>query len=88
MDDKKNGGPAFPSTQHAYLYSKDATWDKIKEIPYYCNGMTLLDYFAGQAMIAFIIPALSVGNTIAFEEMAKSAYLQAKAMLAEKEAVK
>ena len=47
---------------------------------YYANpGMSLLDYFAGQALTGLI------GEELSYERMAEVCYLQAQAMLAYKQ---
>lgn len=44
MNKINDGGPAFP----------DCRWDNEMAQEYYHNGMSLRDYFAGQAMIGII----------------------------------
>lgn len=48
--DQKDGGPAFPSTQYALVIPKDLLTDRIEKIKIPMNGMSLRDYFAGQAL--------------------------------------
>lgn len=79
----EDGGPAFPNT-----------WDETNEygviFPFVERGMSLRDYFAGQALPA-VISATSAGQhmptardsdtSISFA-IARDAYLMADAMLA------
>lgn len=71
---KNDGGPAFPKTtgetQGGYGYVKSA------------GGMTLRDYFAGQALAGFLADSKVVDTP---SEMARGAYKMADAMLAERE---
>ena len=82
-----DGGPAFPSEQHE---TQDGTWNQT-----YCPGMSLRDYFAGQAM-AGITAGLCANpgvlkdepyrmramGRLGFSDAAKDAYTIADAMLA------
>lgn len=73
-DIRNNGGPAFPASNQAFLNGT--------------MGMTLRDWFAGQAMAGVIAPcandARKPGETI--EEMfSRKAYAIADAMIAERE---
>ncbi len=74
MSTKDNGGPAFPTdpnTQPGF---------------YQHHGMSLRDWFAGQALGAFLhINNANYAGPIVFAEVAGVAYLQADAMLAERE---
>lgn len=70
----KDGGPAFPITKDAVLYQ--------------CKGMTLRDWFAGKALCSIAGVCLKQGSygTNNFEfHIAKTAYILADAMLAERE---
>ena len=50
MSNKKDtGGPAFPSEQHETL---DGTWNQT-----FGSGMTLRDWFAGQALAGMHLPS-------------------------------
>ena len=73
MSNINNGGPAFPTI----------TWDFGGET----DGMTMRDYFAAKAMQGFIRGAKGMfGDVIDTDEnIAKSAYKMADAMLAERE---
>jgi hypothetical protein len=66
-DHPKNGGPAFPQAS---------------DHPYADNGMSLRDWFAGQAL-AWVtsMPA----NAVGFDVVAAAAYKLADAMLAARE---
>jgi hypothetical protein len=74
VNDKINdGGPAFPTTGEGYGYSR-----------YSHNGMTLRDWFAGQALTGLM--ANPHANIEWMEKHAvTSAYNAADAMLAERE---
>lgn len=50
MSDKPDGGPAFPSVQPAELPADKCNW-----------GMTLRDYFAGQALAGILAKPSSEG---------------------------
>jgi hypothetical protein len=52
-----------------------ADWDSIQD------GMTLRDYFAGQAINGLVTAFYSVDETIAYEDIAPQAYRIADAML-------
>lgn len=69
----ETGGPAFPTMQ----------WDSGGEE----DGMSMRDYFAAKAMQGFIRGARGMyGDVIDTDEnIAKSAYAMADAMLAERE---
>ena len=71
MNDKNTGGPAFPMAM-----------DSSPDGPAFQNeGMTLRDYFAGQALVAII--GLESGASLNGE--CSDAYLYADAMLAERD---
>lgn len=68
MSTPNDGGPAFPETR----------WDdKIRQEVQWC-GMTLRDWFAGQALNGLLSDASSFGDPKSFSD---SAYLYADAML-------
>ena len=88
MDQKNNGGAAFP--QHGW--SRDPEANKYMQDK---GGMTLRDYFAAQALPAILSvpddgiqawsPTATSGSSItAAEAWAKNAYQIADAMLAER----
>ena len=81
MSDIKNGGPAFPSGE---AYSANGVISR--KGPLY-EGMTMRDYFAAHAMQGFIRGARGMyGDVIDTDEnIAKSAYKMADAMIAERE---
>lgn len=62
---RDNGGPAFP----------------VDTGTSYSRGMSLRDWFAGQAMAALISGGLSGGNFIEWGDAARGAYIAADAML-------
>lgn len=66
-----NGGPAFPVAFKEFNGAGDLC-------DFYTNGMTLLDWFAGQALMRF------EQEYHEYEAMAKDCYDIATAMLAEK----
>jgi hypothetical protein len=63
----KDGGPAFPTV--------------VAMAPVLYNGMSLRDWFAGQALVGMLASPLIASNR---ESYAQWAYLQADAMLAER----
>ena len=67
---KNDGGPAFPRQQHPGEYG------------YGEKGMSLRDYFAGQALAGLLAPSEGEGKCAYFAMMA---YKFADAMLAERE---
>lgn len=69
----KAGGPAFPS--NTVLPNGNGT-----ENTTYYFGMTLLDYFAGQAMLFY-----ASQDYVGYEEAAERSYDRAEAMLKERE---
>ncbi len=68
-----DGGPAFPMGYHPESIHADH------------SGMTLRDYFAGQAMAAIITSVYCTPETI-YTEVSSRAYAQADAMLKAREA--
>ncbi len=76
MSQTKDGGPAFPST---WVETNDGA-----EFSYVIMGMTLRDWFAGQALAGLNANA-SFDDTFQpknFEFTAKTAYMQADALIA------
>jgi len=71
MTDKDTGGPAFPMPSGPEPRVNDAT--------HFNEGMTLRDYFAGQALAAMHVQAYG-----SFLSIAKEAYKVADAMLEER----
>lgn len=69
MSNINNGGPAYPNLG----YNKEANY----------NGMTLRDYFAGQALIA--LPHRGCGADVDYDDTATAAYQIADAMLKARE---
>jgi hypothetical protein len=72
-----NGGPAFPLPRMVYENHIDQT-QVIRE----SAGMTLLDYFAGQALVGLLTGDHAWDEEV--EQLAVLAYDQAECMLAEK----
>lgn len=68
MSEKKTGGQAFPHANPRY----DGNWDNRMQI----GGMTLRDYFAGQALAG-----TGSVNYHTIKEMAETCYKIADAML-------
>ena len=69
---KDNGGPAFPN----YGVWSNGCWEPMPQ-----EGMSLRDYFAGQAMIG-LITKLPPDDMVEFkQQVAESAYRYADAML-------
>ena len=73
--EKRDGGPAWPS--HDYLVG-DISKDKFQKLGE-TRGMSLRDYFAGQAL-----PDLAECSGLTPEQMARRCYEIADAMLAER----
>jgi hypothetical protein len=74
MSEDKTGGPAFPIPVG---FSPEAGTS-------YCNeGMTLRDYFAGQA-ITGVMASLIPSGWIGYEDASKYAYRFADAMIQER----
>lgn len=76
MSGRKDGGSAFPG-EYAERNGMHSTR---KVSP---KGMTLRDYFAGQAML--MIPHMGNGDELEPREVAHDAYRMADAMLAERD---
>ena len=78
MSEKNNGGPAFPSNNHPSTQAHEAVL-----------GMTLRDWFAGQALPTVVDGALKLLRATeqmpAADKMAHAAYVLADAMLAERD---
>ena len=70
MDDKDNGGPAFPQHMFTPYSGGGGVWTTK-------GGMTLRDWFAGQALAGM----LARGTTNDDAEVAVEAYSLADAML-------
>ncbi len=66
-----DGGPAFPSD---YIPGTATT-----------PGMTLRDYFAGQALAGIVLSPLGQGGRATYDSTARDAYNYADAMLAARE---
>ena len=75
---EKDGGSAFPSVHP--LYKMDT---RTGDVTVEANGMSLYDYFAGQAMIGIIMA--DTNAQLNEEDTAQIAYQQANAMIIERE---
>ena len=77
MTKKPDGGPAYP--QMRVWNAAIAEYEDTQQYP----GMTLRDYFAGQALAGAMS---TVGNVLAieFNDMVKDCYDAADAMIAER----
>ena len=73
MNETKNGGPAFPTTQYVGGISPTG----------YSGGMTLRDFFAAKAMQGML--AEDGGGALNNEELAEFAYVIADEMLKARE---
>ena len=74
MKVKKDGGPAFPLPMSQLVASPGS------EVDYGSPGMTLRDYFAGQALTR-----MNLDDQWTAKDPARRAYEYADAMLAERE---
>ena len=86
MDKKVSNPSAFPEIYTDEEWSE--THNNFKRDTYSCGGMTLRDYFAGQALSGLCVMAIpgshnSCANMI--EEQVPTAYKIADAMLLERE---
>ena len=73
----KDGGPAFPITvRRDEKYMDEAGYGKVRAVQGLEGGMTLRDWFAGQALAGV--------NAATEQEAARFAYAVADAMLAER----
>lgn len=90
---KSDGGPAFPTKGGMCVFVPEETGivDRLKdqvreEIEKPFAGMTLRDWFAGQALIGLMSdPGLRPCNVDEFEHMAHRLYQVADAMLTERQ---
>ena len=76
-----NGGQAFPGEYSTFEYQGDPAYVNKTRIYHHITGMTLRDYMAIDAMQAVI----GLGLETRYEKIAEHAYLQADAMLKERE---
>ena len=81
MDRKETGGPAFP--RPASEYTESGTLPDGNNAINEQEGMTLQDYFAGQAAIA-IMAQVERGRSVIFSEVATGAYGLANALIKER----
>jgi hypothetical protein len=77
---KNDGGPAYPSR-----LTIDSSGTRIWPEEFGRGGMSLRDWFAGQALVGFIAAPLLQGECFPpAEALARMSYAQADAMLAER----
>jgi len=77
---KENGGSAYP---YMYETSERFVGNSYRTVVHHGEGMSMRDYFAGQALTGII--ASDCSDKMAVEPRAKLAYRIADAMLAERE---
>jgi hypothetical protein len=75
----KDGGPAFPRTANNYRQGDSHKYHDGN------LGMSLRDYFAGQALTGWLATAVNLAAELDSEAEAKKAYEIADAMLKERE---
>jgi hypothetical protein len=89
MSEKNTGGPAYPSEtiKHYEYMTYDGYQDVAKPIHEMHPGMTLRDYFAGQALAGLMTSyATAQGNAEqCIKAAAKISFLVADAMLQERD---
>lgn len=78
MNEKDNGGPAFPQFD-VVAGERDGHGDAIEAYTTATGGMTLRDYYAGQAMSAFIRRAVNPDDWL---RIAPVSFEMADAMIA------
>jgi hypothetical protein len=71
---------AFPVIEDSFQRDGDATGIECKD-----PGMTLRDYFAGQALIGLISAKDGIGEDLWMDTISKRAYKLADCMIAERE---
>lgn len=76
----RDGGPAFPEIQTGLMYDREL--DESLPNIFSVGGMTLRDYFAGQALAGLATLATKIGDP---QKFAADAYTLADALLAERE---
>lgn len=86
---KNDGGPAYPTKGSLMFYFPEELRGELENIERTIersySGMTLRDWFAGQAMSGFIYTGVTGENRVVWcEEAATIAYMVADAMLAER----
>lgn len=81
-----DGGPAFPPhLPRMWQVGADGKVERIDEVD---QGMTLRDYFAGQALVGMLAFGVSSGSDpsrTTNEELGRAAYRKSDAMLKERE---
>lgn len=81
MAKKYNGGPAFPMPGYKYLDEQHFT-QYAKALP----GMSMRDFMAAKAMQALVTSGLNTGAWEDYDDLSKSAWAIADAMLRAREA--
>jgi hypothetical protein len=77
MSTKNDGGPAFPEVQTDLRMANSQWYGNTRSV----GGMSLRDWFAGMALQGYIADN---GSNFRREALAKDAYAQADAMIAER----
>lgn len=79
----KDGGPAFPLPEFTVVWKpEDDQWHRIVGVTPPAPGMSLRDWFAGQSLASL---SDSDREGMGCEELAQTMYMQADAMIAERE---
>ena len=83
MSAPKDGGPAFPGPQPILLLDP-ATMHGVEKIEVHMNGMSLRDWFAGQALVGLCAAghAIKINGRDTLHEV--TAFMLADAMLAQR----
>lgn len=77
---KEDGGPAFPNNPLVYRRVGQTNSSE----PINSNGMSLRDYFAGQAVVIMLRTWRGLTDEAMIKQWGVSAYLVADAMIAER----
>ena len=77
------GGPAFPTQEMPQPEKQDGTWDQ--DWQPLQEGMTLLDWFAGQAMQGMLSFYGNEDERANYPDLAALSYAAAEEMIAEKQ---
>ena len=81
----KDGGPAFPRTGYAHPNANLEICERADLVTAPADGMTLRDYFAGQAIEGIISRGLCQTSDFLIQDAVKLAYALANAMIASRE---
>lgn len=79
MNTPNDGGPATPIPGHVQINA-----NTVRELAYLSTGLSIRDYFAGQALVGLLAGQRAGTN----EMFSRDAYRIADAMLAEREKAK